>query len=322
MARAYRTQHVAEAPRGWRVRSKREGEHVIRIAFPPGPRKRGAGRLLEILHPKKNPACEDGSCDVSQKNPSELLIFGNPAKKKNASGGIGNHKPGCPCAFCVKARALAAGQNPRRKKSAKAASGRTAKSKAAALPARRRRTRNPEMAGTQQAVRLFETFHGRDAQEVVEKQVSAAMRMDYTALGDLVALGLGECSKHGNALVNGWDECNNLLFEGDGVKLASSPEGRQLYLIGGNQNLDKALSSWEGIDPEKDLIDLGECGFVVYEARKAHSNFEPVEWVHEFGEGGNTVPRILYDRLKRQVFLSGGEYFIDASKELSPGIEG
>ena len=269
-----------------------------------------------------------------KQNAAELLIFGNPKrsrrKKKNAAGGIGNHKPGCPCAFCKKARALAAGvgKNPKRKnishkkKSAKAASGRTTKVAAVARPRHRRRTRNPELAGTRQAVRLFETFHGKDAQEVVEKQVSAAMRMDYTALGDLVALGLGDCPKHGNALVNGWDACNNLTFDGDGVKLASSPEGRQLYLIGGNQNLDKALANWEGIDPEKDLIDLGECGFVVYEARKAHSNFEPVEWVHEFGEGSRSVPRILYDRIKRQVFLTGGEYFIDASKELSPGIEG
>jgi len=29
--------------------------HVLRIAFPPGPRRRGSGRLQAILHPKENP---------------------------------------------------------------------------------------------------------------------------------------------------------------------------------------------------------------------------------------------------------------------------
>jgi len=68
---AFRIQHIAVKPACFKVRTKIAGAHRLRIAFPPGRRRKGSGRLLEILHPKReNPA----RC-----NPAELLIFGNPA---------------------------------------------------------------------------------------------------------------------------------------------------------------------------------------------------------------------------------------------------
>lgn len=39
-------------PRGWKVRTVKRGDHEARIAFPPGARKKGSGRLISILHPK------------------------------------------------------------------------------------------------------------------------------------------------------------------------------------------------------------------------------------------------------------------------------
>lgn len=253
-------------------------------------------------------------------NPSELLIFGNPKsrrrklevrgrKQKNAaSKKPKGHKANCKCPFCKRAR----GENPSKVKSRKS---RVRKDRRVTSHLRK----NP--SDIHQAVKLFGAFHGRDAQEIIEKQESAAMRLDYTALGDLIALGLGEPKLHGQRLVTGWEKCEHIGFKGDGVKLASAPNGKQLYLIGGNQNLSAQLGNWEGVDPQKDFIDLGDCGFVVYLARKVHGNFQPVEWCHEFGERKSTLPRLMYDNLKKRIFLAGGEYFIDSSKEISPGIE-
>lgn len=178
----------------------------------------------------------------------------------------------------------------------------------------RKLRRNPDRID--EAVQLYETFHGKSPREVIEKHVSAAMRHEYAVLGDLIALGIGECSVSASRLVGRWEECNNITFESDRVKLAGAPDGRQLYFIGGNQNLDSVLSKWEGIDPKKDFIDLGDCSFVVYEARKAAGNFEPIEWVHKFGEEGGTLPRLMYDKLKKNLFLIGGQYTVAA-----PGIE-
>src|SRR5690348_18291587 len=46
------TEHIQEAPSGWKVRTLTwPSGHEIRLAFPPGPRKRGSGRLVSILHP-------------------------------------------------------------------------------------------------------------------------------------------------------------------------------------------------------------------------------------------------------------------------------
>lgn len=427
MAAAYRHEELQKIPAGYRVRSVKRGSHIVRVAFPPGRRKKGSGKVVEILHPKaeNNPSCIVSS--QARKNPGELLIFGNPSstaakratreraarirgarlnsvvwgnpKKKNqtrlidairfgdrvtivdrfgqqrtgravmrsSSGGWvlnmgGPHgTPG-----------LADDRNVVRVKRSKNpvrmqvfhdpaikkftavlydpkfgnlyASGYTKKQAAQALrdrvreyrrsgklPAgggygnprrstkRRRRTdRNPDE--TKQAVKLFQSFHGKDPKDIVEKHVSAAIRKDYAALGELIAIGLDVPNQHGQSLVNNWQKENHFGFEGDGVMLASSPNGKQMYLVGGNQNLSQCLKRVEH-DDEKDFIDLGDIGFVVYLARKVHGNFEPIEYVHELGEKTGVLPRGMYDKLKRQIFFVGGEYFIDTKKGVSPGIE-
>jgi hypothetical protein len=294
-AAQFRTEHLAQKPAGYRVRTVKRGSHEIRIGFPPGRRKKGSGKVLEILHPK---AEKNASCIVSQRaksNPMELLVFGNPsaasAKKATRDRAArirgarlnrapnASHKAGCKCFACKHQRA-----NQRR----------------------RRRDRNPDE--TEQAVRLFESFHGKDAKSIVAKQVSAEIRKDYTALGDLVYLKV-KTPIGGHATFN---------FEGDGVKLASAPTGTQLYCIGGRQNLLPLLDSESA---QKDFIDLGECLEVSYLARKIHSNYEPVEWFHKFGEKGGIKPQLMFDKLKKQIFFIGGEYFIDPKVDISPGIE-
>jgi len=351
VAAAYRTEHVAEAPRGWKVRTVKPGprsEHEVRIAFPPGRRKKGSGRVVEILHPSSE---NNPTCDLSvkaRKNPGELLIFGNPSKHRNA--GNANHKRGCKCFACKNAR----GENPKRaghatfkyqgrtfrgKTEAEAKKralkwfnlkgGRAAKKTFAKLDRKeatrhnpktkrsvgggrraakkaRRHRRNPDE--TKQAVKLFQSFHGKDPKNIAEKHVSAAIRKDYTALGDLEYL----------KVVTPLEEHAQFNFDGDGVKLASSPDGKQLYCIGGNQNLSQCLDK---DSLEKDFIDLGECTEVQYLARKVHGDFEPISWFHKFGENTGALPHLAYDKLKKQIFFVGGEYFIDITAGVSPGIE-
>ncbi len=69
-ARQYRHEEVATAPRGWRVRTITQGVHMVRMAFPPGPQRRGAGKLVSILHPlRENPAV----CVASWKKASNQI---------------------------------------------------------------------------------------------------------------------------------------------------------------------------------------------------------------------------------------------------------
>lgn len=309
----FAVEHIAPKPRGWRVRTvtpKRSG-HEVRIAFPPGRRRKGSGKVLEVLHPKgeKNPKC--AISQIAKSNPAELLIFGNPsaaaAKRatRERAGKIraarlngrpnAGHKPGCPCFACKHQRAV------------KKMVGKMPKPVRAVFDRNpRRRRHNPDE--TEQAVQLFEAFHGKNARSIVEKHVSAAIRQDYTALGDLIYLKV-------KTPVGGRAE---FRFDDDGVKLASSPDGKQLYCIGGKQNLLPLLDSES---QQKDFIDLGECQEVCYLARKIHSNFEPVEWYHKFGENSGVKPQLMFDKLKKQIFFIGGEYSINPNVDVSPGIE-
>ena len=337
----YRTQHVATAPPGWKVRSKMSGEHVIVLAFPPGKRKRGSGKLLEILHPEgENPR----RC-----NPGELLIFGNPARRRNAEGQYTRtgrkrteeHKAwlavqGLEGKLAIWEAQLRSSESQRPPDLAEAE---RAKRKIAqtqhALSAARERLRaaqearlsgrsNPRRANprrkradrsvrrrnpseTQQAVKLYQSFHGKDPKEISERQESAAMRLEYTCLGALDYI-LFRTPLGDDARLN---------FEGDGVKLASSPNGQQLYCIGGNQNILPLLDS---ASQEKDFIDLGDALEVQYVARKIHGKFEPVAYFHKFGEDTGSLPRLFFDKLKKRIFFTGGDYHIDASNGVSPGI--
>lgn len=438
-ARAYRHEEISATPRGYKVRTVQLGGHVVRIAFPPGRRRKGAGQVVEILHPKgeNNPSCIVSN--QARKNPHELIIFGNPSKlerqrgareraarirgarlnpkakltpqedrawtkafqfhidagKSDAqadrlawsdlkkefprlrkfSGAKANpdhyevveiSESGTPR---TASKALPRGEakkllfelravrdrahgkwtlfmrrvknpvhmqvfhDPSIKKFTAViydpkfgnlyASGFTKKQAAQALRDRVReyrrsgklpagggygnpRRRNPDE--TKLAVRLFEKFHGRDPKEITEKHVSAAMRMDYTALGDLQKL----------RVRTPIGQIVDFNFNGDGVKLASSPEGKQLYCIGGNQNLTACL---DAKSLEKDFVDLGEALQVDYLARKVHGNFEPIVYYHKFGENTGERPQLAYDKLKKQIFFVGGNYFIDTTKRVSPGIE-
>lgn len=167
-----------------------------------------------------------------------------------------------------------------------------------------KRNRKNPASETDQAVRLFKTFQGKDPKGIVEEQRSAAMRLDYTALGDLMHLKI--------RFDDG--EKDVITFEGDGVRLASSANGKQLYLIGGNQNLNGVLTKLAD-DASKDLFDLGEVTEVQYLARKAQGNYEPVEYYHKFGEEDGTRPRLAYDKLKKEIYFIGGAYRVEA-----PGI--
>jgi hypothetical protein len=226
----YRVEHVAETPRGWRVRTKMMATHMLRIAFPPGPRKKGAGKVVEIFHP-------------ANENPCAIV--------------------------------------------------------------NRRTRRNPAHAEElQDAEQLYETFHGESPEEIVRVQESDCQRKVYTGLGTLTEITI-------DALAG---ECKITFPAEDGVQLASAPGGRQLYLIGGNQNIDSQIEKF-GTDTTKDFVELGAATKITYRTRKKIDNFDLVDYWHKAGEETNEPPYAFYDHLRKRIFLVGGRYRVEA-----PGI--
>lgn len=53
----YQHEELESVPKGWRVRTVTKGGHQVRVAFPPGPRRKGTGKAISVLHPIRNPIC-------------------------------------------------------------------------------------------------------------------------------------------------------------------------------------------------------------------------------------------------------------------------
>jgi hypothetical protein len=377
-ANQYRTEHVQDAPRGWRVKTltTRTG-HEVRLAFPPGPRKRGSGRLVSILHPHgENPE----SCNGPNRNanPSELLIMGlNPGKATRghksalrSSKDKSNPKlvtydqaeakqqkaidflervdaedpndiAGMSVEEYAEHKGLKLKENPRKK-------SRTRKSKHVSPQATKRvrgnvahKKRNPNGdSDVDRGVQLYEKFHGKSPEEIRELALRTEVQKTYVFGGELPAA---------RFLQNDGKEWK-ISFKGDGVKLASSPDGKQLYCIEGNQNILSILKD-QGCDITKDLITFGRWFCVYYLAAKSMTNFQVTEWEHYFGcvnemkalmkqsdkEGWDNaefqkrakaildsvpplerdLPTAIYDALNKRILFSGGSYYVDW-----PGIIG
>jgi hypothetical protein len=267
------------------------------------------------------------------KNPAELVIFNprkrrrhqatHPKRTKRATGRRRNrtqivegqvpagHKKQCRCPFCRRAR----GENPKPKKSRRQASGvptsqrRKGRVTRGARPGRR----NPEEL--ERAVELYQTFHGKDPHEVVQAQRSAAMRVTYVAIGPLYGLGIYVPGAAIPSPDHWWEYAGAVRFgrsKSDRVMLASNAEGLQLYAIGGDQDFSSVIRGTPGVDVSKDLVDVGECAFVVYFARKSVDDFQSIEYMHTFH---TPRPSLAYDQVKKEIFFVGGKYRVEA-----PGI--
>lgn len=166
-----------------------------------------------------------------------------------------------------------------------------------------RHRRNPddgEGGELEQAAELFQSFQGRKPEEILEVRSEAIRRRDYAKLGDLVALTVVGPRRH---------EYKIDFAGGDDVMAVASANGRQIYFIGGNQDIRPMLGDLE-VDATKDFVEVGPCVEIEYFTHKALDNFEPIRYFHRFGEESGDVPVLAFDQLNLQLLLVGGAYEI------------
>lgn len=163
----------------------------------------------------------------------------------------------------------------------------------------RKPRRNPDE--TAAAEDLFEDFHGKAPTKILEVQTDEIGRDTYSALGELYDLRL-----------NSSGERYTLTFEKCHVKLCSSADGSQLYLIGGDQDCSQALPSDA---PNKDFVSLGTIERISYVTRKGFDKFKETTYEHKFGEEGGEKPWALFVRPQKRIFIVDGDYRVE-----SPGI--
>jgi hypothetical protein len=164
----------------------------------------------------------------------------------------------------------------------------TKKLKSSKRPERTRK--NPDSGSA--AKQLYEQFHQAPSRRVRLVESAIAVPVDLAELGQLKELHVKAPSGTG------------VLFP-RGVTLASTPDGKQLYFLGGDQTPNlKQL----GVDGSKVHVCLGTLTKVVYLTRKGFHNFEPVLYVHRMGELGGVQPELNFDTASGLMYLVGGSY--------------
>lgn len=160
--------------------------------------------------------------------------------------------------------------------------------------------RNPDELA--EAAALYQQFHGKAPTSVKEYSQGAKYPHTLAELGRLMALKLH--------LVDG-DKATVKFPEKPGVKVCATPDGRSLYLVGGDQALsDSELQHLNIEDADKDHLTIGSVGQIRYFTRKGFHNFDPIEYVHNFGEEGGSYPTLHYDTRNNLLYLSGGSYVV------------
>lgn len=169
------------------------------------------------------------------------------------------------------------------------------------------RRKNP----LESAASLSEAWHGRPSKSIEEVTEKIHTHSVLTKLGRLMEIGIAD------------GKYEIPIAFGKGVTLCSSEDGRQLYLVGGNQEVD--VKPFD-VPLDKDLVVLGEASSITYWTAKMHLNEEdktPGPYRHEFADENGERPTVLYECLNHLVLLAGGTYNIkrdmDAGKH-SAGI--
>jgi len=160
---------------------------------------------------------------------------------------------------------------------------------------RRRRAANPAAAD------LREAFVGRPAEWVTIQDEAHMPAGDYAKLGQLLSLYVKPVTG-GQVL--------EIKFGGDPAVVADET-GRQLYFVGGDQDISESLSSFGARDEGDGIFLIGEARRIDYKQRKEHVPEPEIdEWRHEFGEESGVRPEVFFDSRRRRILLEGGEYTI------------
>ncbi len=157
--------------------------------------------------------------------------------------------------------------------------------------------RNPESG----AAAMYETFHQRAPERVEEYEENFHYHGWLAELGEMQEIKV--------ALIY-LDPPKEAVIRFDpGTKLGCSEDGRQLYLVGGDQSVDlKSLGF--GKEWVRDYMLLGVLHELTYRTKKGFDKFKTIDYYHELGEDSGDLPVLAYDNLNQQLMVVGGKYVV------------
>lgn len=157
----------------------------------------------------------------------------------------------------------------------------------------RGRKRNSE--GLAGAERMYETFHQKKPGHIVEYELPYHYPENFAELGTLRELKVYLDRANPKFPITSFGDC----------KVVCTPDGSNIYFVGGNQSVNLAELD---IPTDKDDVDLGPCVYIEYHTTKGFHEFAPTNYWHLFGEEDNVYPRLNYNRMNKRLYLVGGNY--------------
>lgn len=162
---------------------------------------------------------------------------------------------------------------------------------------------NPTKRNYADATDLYTQFHGRSPHRVTDTGLATA---DYDGHPELAQLG-----KLVSLTIGGSDWRKKIQWGSrEAPDLAATPNGKQLYIVGGVQNFDSSLERLPTKQLSAGRVLVGSAYQIEYFTQKHFDNFQPVTYYHSFGEDSGERPHAVYDRRKKRIHLVGGAYVV------------
>ena len=148
---------------------------------------------------------------------------------------------------------------------------------------------------------LRETFTGSRVGRVRVMDEPHLPAGDYAMLGKLLALYVKP--RNGGQVQQ--------IQAAGGTLVVSDESARQIYFVGGDQDISSGLHVFGAAEVRPGIFELGEARRIDYRQRKEHVPHPDMDsWRHEFGEESGVRPLALYDAHNKRILLEGGEYVI------------
>lgn len=188
---------------------------------------------------------------------------------------------------------------------------------------------NPgEDRDARKARQVFKEFHGTESSgRIIELENDLVRQKKFALLARMYGFDMKNFPRYyaeDSDMPSGRRQEPNLLLWADNILLCSDVDKSQLFLWGGNQNLEPLLEKYFGVESSVQLVILGEIERIWYVTKKAMHGHNPEKYVHKFGEAckptcpvdhehrdfAGEMPLLVYDRRNRHQFIVGGDYTI------------
>lgn len=165
---------------------------------------------------------------------------------------------------------------------------------------------NPEGDSTA-AADMYETFHGKPSTGAVDYAEEYFEPDAYAELGDLIELWVIPIHSRSDKAQKIEAANPDTANASDVVKLACSPDGTQLYFIGGDQGIDLSALGFESKETRQHMM-LGVLCELTYRAKKGFHKFKLTDYFHRLGEESGNEPFLCYDPHSQKLTVVGGSY--------------